>query len=87
MPRFRWFPEPESRSTLEKVIAGFASAVRRMVHRRPPGEPGEWPQGPADELLGPDDDSGLAGSRVPRRPPDRSGSGAVALNPDDEEGR
>jgi hypothetical protein len=73
---------------LGRVVAGFADAVRGMVWRRsaltdrwvPPDEstdtgyqPWLW-----------DDDAGLAGSRVPRRPPDRSGSGAVALlEPDD----
>jgi hypothetical protein len=87
MPRNRYSPEPESRSTLEKVVAGFAAAVRRMTGRRPPGELGEWPHGPPTQPSDPDDDSGLAGSRVPRRPPDRSGSGAVALDPDDEERR
>jgi hypothetical protein len=70
-----------------------------MIHRRPRRRPslsdvkaeldalglGERP-GPADEPLDPDDDSGT-GSRVPLRPPDQSGSGAVALNPDDEKGR
>jgi hypothetical protein len=85
MPGNRYFPEPESRSMLEKVVAGFASTVRRMVHSRPPGELGEWPHGPSIQPPDPDDDSGLAGSRVPRRPPDRSDSGAVALNPDDDD--
>jgi hypothetical protein len=47
------------------VVIGFARAVRRMLFGPPPDEP-------------PDDD-GLAGSRIPRNPPDASGSGSVAL--------
>jgi hypothetical protein len=31
-----------------------------------------------------DDDAGLAGSRVPRVPPDRSGSGAAVATPEDD---
>jgi len=46
------------------VVVGFAHAVRRLMFGPPPDEP---------------DDGGLAGSRVPRRPPDHFGSGSVAL--------
>jgi hypothetical protein len=44
---------------------GFARAVRKVLF----GPPGDEPP----------DDGGLAGSRVPRRPSDLSGSGSVAL--------
>jgi hypothetical protein len=50
-----------------EVVIGFARAVRRMLFGTPP----------ADES--PPDDDGLAGSRIPRHPPDASGSGSVAL--------
>jgi hypothetical protein len=63
------------------LIVRFSDAIRAVLRRdRPPGGPEEgqsmtfWPED--DERL---DDGGLAGSRVPRRPPDVSGSGAVAL--------
>lgn len=71
---------------LGRVIAGFAEAVRGMVWRRG-AESQASPDEPPDAGHQPwpwDDDAGLAGSRVPRRPPDRSGSGAIALlAPDD----
>jgi hypothetical protein len=82
MPR-RSFPQAESRSTLEKVVA----ELRRITGRLSPEQLGVWPPGPTPDPPGRDDDSGLTGSRVPRRPPDKSGSGAAALDPDDEAGR
>jgi len=54
-------------SAFAEVVIGFARAVRRMLFGTPP----------ADGLM-PDDD-GLAGSRIPRHPPDTSGSGSVTL--------
>jgi len=54
-------------SAFAEVVLGFGRAVRRMLFGTPP----------ADEQ--PLDDDGLAGSRIPRHPPDTSGSGSVAL--------
>lgn len=56
----------EDDPTFAGIVVGFAQAVRKMIFGPPP----------TDE---PPDDGGMAGSRVPRRPPDRSGSGSVAL--------
>jgi hypothetical protein len=54
-------------SAFAEVVFGFARAVRRMLFGTPPPD------------RSPPDDDGLAGSRVPRHPPDASGSGSVAL--------
>jgi hypothetical protein len=84
-------PGPRARE-LGRVVAGFAGAVHRMVRQRdalrqrlrrsdefPPF--GRGSEGDRNEF---DDDAGLAGSRVPRVPPDSSGSGAAVATPDDE---
>lgn len=56
------------------IIGRFVRAMRRMIFGTPRGEVTFIPP-PADDP--PDDD--LAGSGVPRRPPNQSGSGSVAL--------
>jgi hypothetical protein len=84
-------PGPRARA-LGRVVAGFAGAVQRMVRQRQAltrthlgsdeflwFEPGS--ERDPDDF---DDDAGLAGSRVPRVPPDSSGSAAAAATPDDE---
>jgi hypothetical protein len=84
-------PGPRARA-LGRVVAGFAGAVQRMVRQRdalrqrhrgsdefPPF--GRGSEGDRNEF---DDDAGLAGSRVPRVPPDRSGSGAAVATPEDD---
>lgn len=58
--------KPDTDPAFAEVVAGFAHALRRMILAIPP------PDEPLDE-------GGLAGSRIPRRPPDKSGSGSVAL--------
>jgi hypothetical protein len=75
---------------LGRVVAGFADGVWSTLQRRHqadrPGGYFAWHAGdegdePPDVL---DDDAGLAGSRVPRRPPDRSGSGSALAVPEPE---
>jgi hypothetical protein len=63
------------RKAFGRVVAGFAVAVQAMVHRHRPRDGGF-------EGSDNDDDAGLAGSGVPRRPPDRSGSGAAIATPE-----
>jgi hypothetical protein len=61
-----------AKRTEDPVFAGIVLAFAEVIRRflLPP----------------PPDEGGLAGSRVPRRPPDKSGSGSVALaEPTDEE--
>lgn len=83
-------PGPRARA-LGRVVAG-AGAVQRMVRQRDAVrqrhrgsdeflEFGRESEGDRNEF---DDDAGLAGSRVPLAPPDRSGSGAAVATPDDE---
>jgi hypothetical protein len=67
----------ERESVFAGVIAAFASAVARLRGRRPPTTEVDFTE---DTLLWDDDpEGGLAASRVPRRPSDRSGSGSAAL--------
>jgi hypothetical protein len=56
----------EEDPTFAGAVVGFVQAVREMVFGSPP-------------LDAPPDEGGLAGSRVPRRSPDKSGPGSVAL--------
>jgi hypothetical protein len=58
------------------IFGRVARAVRRMLFGAPPAEV-IVPAPPTDEPPGGGDD--MAGSGVPRRPPDQSGSGSVAL--------
>lgn len=59
------------------IIAAFASAVDRLRWRRRNLPQVGFTQ---ESILWDDDpDGGLAASRVPRRPPDLSGSGSEAL--------
>jgi hypothetical protein len=68
-----------------RVVAGFASAVQDMVRRRHPRpDRGEDSPERFGHWLDRDDDAGLAGSGIPRRPPDRSGSGAAVATPEPE---
>jgi hypothetical protein len=58
---------------LRKVATDFWFAIQRMTRREGPSTtPDEGPSGF-------DDDDGAAGSRVPRKPPDSSGSASVEL--------
>ena len=62
------------------VVAMFAAAVERLRGRRTEVEFTE------ETFRWDDDDGGLAPAAVPRRPPDRSGSGSAALiEPEDDE--
>ena len=72
-------------STFARVVAGFAAAVERFRRGRLHESEIDFNQ---ETLLWDDDeDGGLAASRVPRRPPDRSGSGsAVLAEPPDSRG-
>ena len=64
------------RNVFTGIIGRVARAVRRMLFGDPPAEVMSSPP-PADKPPGDGDD--MAGSGVPRRPPDQSGSGSVAL--------
>ena len=68
----------ERHSIFAGVVAGFAAAVERLRRRRPYEGEVDFTQ---ETLLWDDndEDGGLAASRVPRRPPDRSGSGSADL--------
>lgn len=62
---------------LRKVAMDFWFVVQRMARRSEP------PASSDDDEPGIDDD-GLAGSRVPRRPSDSSGSASVQVEPEDD---
>jgi hypothetical protein len=72
----------ERDSIFAGVVAAFAAAIDRFRRRRPYESEVQFTQ---ETLLWEDEeDGGLAASRVPRRPPDRSGSGsAAAVEPND----
>jgi hypothetical protein len=59
---------------LRKVATDFWFAIQRMTRR-------EGPSATPDEGPSRFDDDGAAGSQVPRKPPDSSGSASVELVP------
>jgi hypothetical protein len=78
---FRHPETPERRSTLARIVGGFANAVRAMVGRPREADilAGRSPPGAGTEP--PIDDDGLAGSGVPRKPITPAGSGAAEAEP------
>lgn len=58
------------------VVMGFAAAVERLRTRNR-GNDVDYTE--KEVYFDIDEDGGLASARVPRRPPDRSGSGSAAL--------
>jgi len=76
--------KPGQRSDRDLVFAGivarFATAIARFRGRRGGSDESAEVEFTETTLLwDDDDDGGLAAARVPRRPPDRSGSGSAAM--------
>jgi hypothetical protein len=82
-PQYRYFQRHRQREPVfASIVRRFADAVARLrgVHREP-----IWTD---DTVLWDDqaDDDGWAVAGIPRLPPDKSGSGSVALSePDDSD--
>jgi hypothetical protein len=74
------------RAEAAHAVLAFAYAVGRMVARKQQPPDSGTSRRPGRDDAPQDDDDGLAGSRVPLHPYDRSGSGAVALSLDDDVG-
>lgn len=73
----RWVGPKERDPVLAGLVFAFASAVERLRRRRRNTSVVEFM--PETFLWGNQEDGGLAASRVPLRPPDRSGSGSAAM--------